>query len=681
MKNSKIFLYAAMALSSVGMQSCLDYDTPGDEFQDNQIIVPPVISSGKADIIDYKKDISYAEANAAYKAMRSTLGTAQTGIYGLRGGKEGGLPGEHAYQFLNCLGPDNYVQYFCIPHSDFPYSNFDIRSTYDLCKGSIGGPGGGFSSTKVNIAPALNDENIEMLPEMKAIYLILFNYSAIENADLFGPMPYNDHKNLKETSPFKYDNVRTIYYSAKANLDSAVNCLKYFTGEHLGLVDKLDADGNPIYKTDAAGNKIVLKNVEGKDSLDADGNVVYETEKEEQMVPNRDAKYKKLICKTIIGARVPLFKFSAMPTDNLEQFIRFANSLKLRMAIHMTGVEPETAKKWAEEAVDPENGGVIETPEQEIAIYTSVVGCTHPLVGVTGWGDIVMGASFINLLENLDHPYMKYLFTKNSVDLAVKDGKAVEGSSAKGAAAESMIVGMRDGVTPGIGQAAASNPYCGYSMLDKSYLSQTMPPLYLMKLSEVCFLRAEGAIRGWNMRGSAKEFYEKGVRYAYFEDRDMQDNEYVKNVDAYLNVEAPKGIKYVDPQGITPDMECVTKVGVKWNDGDSNEDKLAKIITQKYIASFPYSYESWVDLRRTGYPKLFPVLGVTDGDGTIQAGDSKVQTADNIMRRIPWASDDPQTNKDIEATGLPALSSDTDGAASSDTQMQRLWWDNGASNF
>ena len=105
------------------------------------------------------------------------------------------------------------------------------------------------------------------------------------------------------------------------------------------------------------------------------------------------------------------------------------------------------------------------------------------------------------------------------------------------------------------------------------------------------------------------------------------------------------------------------------------------IITQKYIASFPYSYESWVDLRRTGYPKLFPILGVADGDGTIQAGDSKVQSADNIMRRVPWASDDPQTKSDIEASGIPALAKDAGTSGASDTQMQRLWWDNGQSNF
>ncbi len=618
MKNSKIFVYAALALSAFGMQSCLDYDTPGDEFNANQTVVPPVISSGKADVIDYEKVISDEGVAEAIMALDDNIRTAQTGVYGIRGGKDGGAPVAHAYQFCYSLGPDNYVQYFCVPHYDFPYSNFTLRSTYDMCKGSIGGPGSGFSSAKLYIAPLLNTEKIDSVPELKAIFLTLFNYSAIENADLFGPMPYEEFKALRDKSPFKYNDVRTIYYGVKKNLDDAVACLKYY-----------------------------------KD--------------------NRSEAYKQELANVMYSYLTIVNDPYSKTWEDMEPWIRFANSLKLRMAIHMSGIEPETAKTWAEEAV---RDGVITDVDNEVAIYPVFSGKDHPLVEITGWSDAVMGASFLNLLENLDHPYMKYLFTKNSVGLA-KSPQAVEGSSCPATTpANSVYVGMRDGVAPGEGQAAANNPYCGYSMLDNAYLAQTQAPLFLMKCSEVYFLLAEGALRGWNMGGTAKQFYEQGIRNASLESRSFTGNKYNELVDDYLNVEAPKGIAYVDPQGLTPDMPSVTKIGVKWNEGDSPEVKLEKIITQKYIASFPYSYESWVDLRRVGYPKLFPILGVADSDGTIKAGDSKVQTKENIMRRIPWASDDPQTKEDIANTGLPAL-----GEGATDTQGQHLWWDNGASNF
>ena len=572
--------------------------------------------------LDYKKDISADELKQAVKEMRTQLGSALKAVYGMRGGNDGNPLATHGYQFCYTFGPDCYVQYFCVPHSDFPYSNFTLRSTYDLCKGCIGGPDAGFSSMKLDMAPTLNAEKIDYMPEIKAIYLMLFNYSAIENVDLFGPMPYYDHKGLFYEGSFIYNNVRTIYYQAKADLDAAIECLKYY-----------------------------------KD--------------------HRSDAYKKQIG-SIIKTRVQLLSSDYADASDLSVWIRFANSLKLRMAIHMSKVEPATAKQWAEEAVA---GGVIENEADEIGLFPSRFGYDHPLVDITNWRDIVMGASFINLLQNLDHPYMKYLFTKNSIALE-KSKQAVSGTSAPATTSEgTMFIGMRNGVIPGEGQAASTNPYCGYSTLDRTYFSECNPPLYLMKVSEVNFLRAEGALRGWNMGGTAQSFYEQGIRTAYLEDRNSLRKEYVNYVDDYLNVVAPKGIAYVDPQGLTPDMPSVTKIGVKWNEGDSKETKLEKIITQKYIASFPYSYESWVDLRRTGYPKLFPILNTEHSDGTIKPGDPKVQTADNIMRRIPWVPGDPQTKEDIKATGIPALSEDTNNKPATDTQMQRLWWDVDAPNF
>lgn len=572
--------------------------------------------------IDYKKEISDEEVKQATRDMRTQLGSALKAVYGMRGGKDGNPPAAHAYQFANSFGPDCYVQYFCVPHYDFPYSNFTLRSTYDLCKGSIGGPGAGFSAMKYYMAPTLNAEKIDYMPEIKAIHLILFNYSTIENVDLFGPMPYNDHKNCVEESPFVYEKVKDIYYQTKADIDAAIECFKYY-----------------------------------KD--------------------HRSDAYKKTIGRIILS-RVQLLSSDYADASDLSVWIRFANSLKLRMAIHMSKVEPATAKQWAEEAVA---GGVIENEADEIGLFPSQSGSAHPLIEIMGWNDIVMGASFINLLQNLDHPYMKYLFTKNSIALE-KSKQAVSGTSAPAVTPKgSVYVGMRNGVTPGIDQTADANPYVGYSMLDRTYFAECNPPLYLMKVSEVNFLRAEGALRGWNMGGTAQSFYEQGIRTAYLEDRNSPIKEYVNYIDDYLNVDAPKGIAYVDPQGLTPDMPSVTKIGVKWNDSDSKETKLEKIITQKYIASFPYSYESWVDLRRTGYPKLFPILNTEHSDGTIKPGDPKVQTADNIMRRIPWVPDDSQTKEDIKDTGIPALSEDTNNKPATDTQMQRLWWDVDAPNF
>ena len=113
-------------------------------------------------------------------------------------------------------------------------------------------------------------------------------------------------------------------------------------------------------------------------------------------------------------------------------------------------------------------------------------------------------------------------------------------------------------------------------------------------------------------------------------------------------------------------MESVTKIGVKWNDGDNNETKLEKIITQKYIALFPLSTEAWTEMRRTGYPKVFAILNPDDGDGSVLPGE--------MIRRIPWVPTDPRVQDIVTNYAIPTL-------GGPDMQATRLWWDVDAPNF
>ena len=82
--------------------------------------------------LNYKRDISADELKQAVKEMRTQLKNALRATCNLRGCAINGYPTANMYQLQNTLGPDCYVQYFCVPHSDFPYAAFALRSTYDL---------------------------------------------------------------------------------------------------------------------------------------------------------------------------------------------------------------------------------------------------------------------------------------------------------------------------------------------------------------------------------------------------------------------------------------------------------------------------------------------------------------------------------------------------------------------
>lgn len=582
-------------LAAASLHSCLDFDMPTDTFTGGQTDLDPVVYRGKADSIDYRKVISEQGFNDAMSELQQYFAQMKTAQYYLRGGKDGQTPGPHQYQYVYNITVDNYAGYMVVPHNFSHGGGGLLNSTYAYNQDYCDGPYGAFLSIKNNIANMINHPMIDSIPEMKAIGLLIFDYSSQEMVDLYGSIPYVDHKSNKESNPFTFNKMADIYASIVDNLDTINACLKHF-------------DSRPDW---------------------------YQA-----------------------GVQSILGQYDVMTQDkSVASWCRLANSLKLRMAMHTVKVQPSVAQKWAEEAVQ---AGVVETTAQELLLYPMVMGYTNPLFEIANnWGDTRLNASFESLLASLKHPYLEYVFDKNS-NIVVNSSDPNDIMQAN-----TRIMGLRAGIRMIPGQAYKDNFRIAYSSI-KNNGEMAMAPLYLMKVSEVEFLRAEGALRGWNMGGSAQQFYEQGIRNAQVEHR-LMSTYYPNAVDEYMSLEAPVAYKYVDQYDHSYDAESVTTIGVKWNEGDSQETKLEKIITQKYIAAFPYSYESWNDMRRTGYPKQFEVLNVEDGDDSLVQGD--------IIRKIPLPGRDTSVGmSDITASGIEAL-------GGSDTQGTRVWWDVAGSNF
>lgn len=597
-----IMFAGSLVFASFALQSCLDYDDPGAELGVGSTTTETTEYIGNVDTIPFR---DYVPTEAGVKLAIDSMnklgyfGQSLGGQFNMRGGKENGMPAAHAYQRQYSLGPDTYAQYFTVPHKDFMYGT--LTSTYNVSAEFNNGPLGAYTMAKNAIMPLLHHPLVDSIPEIKAINLLYYSLMAQEQADLSGPFTYLEDKQNSE-APYEYNDLKTIYYGIVENLDTIVACLNHFE--------------------------------------------------------QRPDWYKQLLYNEVL---MPYHQTNrAMITGDMtvNSYIKLANSLKLRMALHIVKVEPETAKRWAEEAVA---SGVVENADEQSALYPIVSGFTHPLIDIANsWGDLRLCASFESLLMSLDHPYSKYLFLPNSQEiLNKKTGEKMEPGT--------KICGIRAGVLVGSGQTYALNQRQAYSTFDNSVMGGMLPPAYLVKWAEVDFLRAEGALRGWEMGGTAQFFYERGIRNAYLEDPIMAEaSPYVAMVDEYMQLEKP--VEYVssDPMGDGPDWPSVTTIGVKWNEADDNETKLEKIITQKYIALFPLSTEAWAEMRRTGYPKMFPVMNPDDGDGSLEYGD--------IIRRIPWVPTDPVAMGMVEATGVPAL-------GGPDEQATRLWWDVDAPNF
>ena len=603
MKKS-IKIIGSMLIASFAMQSCLDFDDPGAELGVNQATTEKIdLQSGKADSIRYMYEPTLEGVTLAIDSLNKGyyLELSLTGQYCMRGCKEGDGPGEHAYQRQYSLGPDNYAQYFTVPHKKFMYGA--LTSTYNISAEFNGDPHGAYTMSKNCFMPILHHPMIDSIPEIKAINLLYFSLMAQERADLSGPFTYFEDKQNSQ-SPQTYNTVKDIYYSIVENLDTIVNCLKYY-------------DNRPQWYKDKIEEILTMYNQTTRHLLTGATGVV--------------------------------------------PYIKLANSLKLRMAMHIAKVEPATAQKWAEEAVA---SGVVESFDEQMGLFPVITGFTHPLVNISAWGDTRLSASFESLLLSLDHPYTKYLFTKNSNLIINKETKEETPAGTR-------ICGIRSGTYVPQGQTYAENMYQAFSTISQDIMGTACPPCYFLKWAEVDFLRAEGALRGWNMGGEAKLFYERGIMNASLEDPMMaeylpEESKYSNMVEDYMKQTTywvdSLGKPYVsiDPMGEGEPLESVTKIGVAWNEGDEYETKLEKIITQKYIALFPLSTEAWTEMRRTGYPKMFDVLNPDDGDGSLFLGD--------IIRRIPWVPTDAAGIAMVQSSGIEAL-------GGPDEQATRLWWD------
>ncbi|MHC2992385.1 susd and RagB outer membrane lipoprotein domain protein, partial [Pontibacter sp. HJ8] len=131
---------------------------------------------------------------------------------------------------------------------------------------------------------------------------------------------------------------------------------------------------------------------------------------------------------------------------------------------------------------------------------------------------------------------------------------------------------------------------------------------------ETYFLLAEAAVRGWSTPMSAKEAYEAGVTSnfvywgapmgGYLSSDKYNRNGTSASWDHIAEPPATYTMQYEN--GYTGAQEVATvkyPANHLYKNGSVKNDHLTKIITQKYIAQFPWlPLEAWNDHRRLGLP-------------------------------------------------------------------------------
>ncbi len=194
-----------------------------------------------------------------------------------------------------------------------------------------------------------------------------------------------------------------------------------------------------------------------------------------------------------LGSSDLVYGTSALPDA---QWLKFANSLRLRLAMRISKVDAATAKTQGEKALsDP--GGLMTTPADD-ALFQQSGGRNNDVWTVaSSYGDCRMGAALMTYMTGYKDPRLP-------VYALPVTGKKMTDSRGAGAYA-----GIR------LGTFVSKDLYGNFSGPNTNTFFQQTSSQWLMSAAEVWFLKAEAALRGWNYAGDAKTNYETGVTTSF----------------------------------------------------------------------------------------------------------------------------------------------------------------------
>jgi hypothetical protein len=328
----------------------------------------------------------------------------------------------------------------------------------------------------------------------------------------------------------------------------------------------------------------------------------------------------------------PFASFDLVYGGSYEEWIKFANTLRLRLAIRISGIDPTLAQTEGEKSLaDP--GGLLSASTDDA--YVNIGNNENPInLIANSYIDINMGAPLLSMMNGYKDPRISQY-----------------AQTATASAVAGQYIGIRQGI------AIPTYVYAGYS------LPVNFPNKMLwMTAAEAWFLKAEAALRGWAGAGDAGTDYNNGISTSFSQYGGL-------SATTYMNDATSTAQPYVDPLAATPGQNDVpagtsylSTITIKWNDADAFQTKLERIITQKWIAMFPDGEEAWAEFRRTLYPKLWPVL-YNFSNGTI--------SSTKFIRRLKFASDEYSNN----SAGVTAAIKLLGNGSQQDTGGVPLWWD------
>lgn len=331
------------------------------------------------------------------------------------------------------------------------------------------------------------------------------------------------------------------------------------------------------------------------------------------------------------AGKTPFGLFDLVYEGNVERWLKFTNTLRLRLAMRISNANPDKAKIEAETAYA--NGVLTDIADDAFMKKTELGGDLNGLSAIAVWNEFRMSASMESVMKGYDDPRMGVFFQK-------ADGTSDFDGLRNGLLASEQILEPNK---------AINNSNIGTRWVEGAGANWTskVAPQNILHTAEAYFLRAEGALNGWNMGGTAQELYEAGIR-ASMQQWGITDE---LAISTYINSTAVP----IAPNDYF-NSPAMNDYPVLWSTDPAMQRK--QLAQQKWLALYPDGMEAWADLRRSKMQQFYPVVHSDNPD--IPQG--------QFIKRIPFLDQEKLTN----GGEVTIAESYLDGP---DKPTTPLWWD------
>lgn len=343
--------------------------------------------------------------------------------------------------------------------------------------------------------------------------------------------------------------------------------------------------------------------------------------------------------------------------NDVSKWKRFANSLRLRLAVRLTEVDQEKCIAEANAAISSP-AGLISDKADNAYMPPKADGSwgqdyNYTMFQITWSGPICMSKSVEKLVTNIGGVAWPQGVVNQTSGVAVS---SVHPEKVDPRAPKIFQPGIENGDWKGLvygpkAEEANTGIYQSKQCAELGFIIKDgypykSRPYDLFLSEEVHFLKAELYARGF-IAGDAKSEYEAGVRASF------ATWGVTSEVDDYLTSteknEAGTSARYDDQQG-------------------AGNTALEKIITQKYIAGIPdLAQEGWNDKRRLNLPRLD--VAVYRDQAVYNNNDKDILKSANFIKRMRYPTKESLINATEYEKGKSML------GGKGDIVSTPLWWD------